>query len=103
VERDASSSPRGVAGQPWRTGFEVSTVTARATPPARANAVASRLDPRARTAASTRPQVSSFTFGGPLMSLETVGWETPAACATARMPTGLRRPGEGAVWPSKLV
>ena len=38
-------------------------------------------------AASTRPRVASVTFSRPLITRETVWWETPALAATSRMVT----------------
>ncbi len=66
----------------------VSTVTARLRPLASASAVALRRKPSSSMAASTRSRVAGLTLGWPLMTRETVWYETPAAVATSRMLAG---------------
>ncbi|GAA2590129.1 hypothetical protein GCM10010304_38300 [Streptomyces roseoviolaceus] len=68
--------------------FAVSTVTARLRPLARARAVALRRKPSSSMAASTRSRVDGRTLGWPLITRETVWYETPAAVATSLMLAG---------------
>jgi hypothetical protein len=63
--------------------LEVSTVTARLRPLARASAVELRLNPSSSMAASTRSRVDGLTLGWSLITRETVWYETPAAVATS--------------------
>src|SRR4051812_44933589 len=68
--------------------FTVTNPMVRVEPVTSARAAVFGRYPSSAMAASTRSRVSGATLGEPLMTRETVWWETPARAATSDMTSG---------------
>jgi hypothetical protein len=88
LARAASSMPCKALRCPYKMVFGVRTVTDCTGPPASARAARLGRNPRASMVARTSSLVDSLTLGWPLMTRDTVWYETPAAAATSLMLTG---------------
>jgi len=89
--RAASSMPCKAAWYPYSVVFGVSTVTDRASPPRSTRAARLGRNPSSSIACWTTARVEPRTLGWPLMTRDTVWYETPAAAATSRMLAGRTR------------